>query len=361
MRGDGRIYKRGRVYWIAYYHHGREVRESAQTEDAKIARRKLRERMRTAGTADFIGPREERVRFDDLAELYLTDYRINGRRSIDDAERLVQQLKTFFGGDRALAIPDRISAYVDIRLNSRNRKGDLIASATVNRELSALRRMFHLAIIHKMLKVRPHIPMLEEGNIREGFFEAADFEAVSVHLPPEVADVARFGFLTGWRKGEILTLEWRDVDLQEGTIRLRRLNSKTKKGRILVLRGELLDLVRHRAALRRLDCPYVFHRDGKQIRSFRKAWSAACHQAGLDGRLFHDLRRSAVRNMIRAGVAQNVAMRISGHKTDSVFRRYDIVNENDVAEALALTQEYVERKRREAPRVTPLHAATRKK
>jgi integrase len=212
---------------------------------------------------------------------------------------------------------------------------------------SQLRRMFRLAVLHKKLTSRPHVPLLEEDNAREGFFEAAEFEALATHLPAVVADAARFAFLTGWRKGEITSLEWRDVDTGAGTIRLRRAHSKNKKTRTLVLHGELLDVIRRRATLRRLECPFVFHRNGKALRSFRKAWQAACCAAGFKGRLFHDLRRSAVRNMVRAGVPQNVAMRISGHKTDSVFRRYDIVNDDDLAAALMLTQEYVERKRQE--------------
>src|SRR5207302_10120260 len=97
-----------------------------------------------------------------------------------------------------------------------------------------------------------------EDNAREGFLEPAGFEAVRTHLPPYLADAATFAYLSGWRKGEVRTLEWRDVELPPGVIRLRAEHSKNKRGRVLVLRGELLDLVRQRAEQRRLDCPHVF-------------------------------------------------------------------------------------------------------
>ena len=243
------------MYWIAYYHRGRQIRESAHTDSPVKARNLLRERLRKAGTPEFIGPAAERLGFDDLAGMYLTDYRVNGRRSLIDAERNVRRLRDTFGFDRALDITtDRIAVYTNARLK------DGAKPATVNRELAALRRMFSLAVKAGKVPTRPHMTLLAEDNAREGFMEPAEFEAVSTHLPPDVADAARFAYLTAWRKGEVRTLEWRDVVLERqgdaivgGVIRLRSINSKNKHGRVLVLRGDLLTLIEHRATLRRLD------------------------------------------------------------------------------------------------------------
>jgi integrase len=109
--------------------------------------------------------------------------------------------------------------------------------------------------------------------------------------------------------------------------------SKNKDGRILPLRGELLDVLERAAERRRLDCTFVFHVNGQPIGQFRKSWKTACKSAGLSGLIPHDLRRTAVRNMVRAGIPERVAMSLSGHKTRAIFDRYNIVSESDLAEA----------------------------
>jgi len=357
MRGQGRSFKRGRVWWIAYYHRGREIRESANTTDPRKAGNLLRERLRTAGTPQFIGPTAQRLGFDDLAGMLLTDYRVNGHRSLGHAQRHVGRLRSTFGFDRALDITsDRITAYAAARL------ADGSKPASVNRELAALRRMFSLAVKTGKLPGRPHIALLAEDNAREGFLEPAEFEAVAAHLPPDIADAARFAYICGWRKGEVRTLEWRDVTLEHeagaitgGVIRLRRAHSKTKRGRVLVLTGDLVELISRRAARRVLACPFVFHCGGRPLGTFRKAWLQAVAAAGLTGHMFHDMRRSAVRNMVRAGVPERVAMAVSGHKTRSVFDRYNIVSEADLADAAARVTAYAAT-RRAASRIARLHS-----
>lgn len=195
---------------------------------------------------------------------------------------------------------------------------------------------------------RPVIPRLSEvGNERQGFFETADFEAVVTHLPEYLQDFTRFGFLTGWRKGSIQSLRWADVG--EDVIYLPAKNSKTRKAESVPLEGELGEIIKRRRAARVIEgankepqlAEYVFHRDGLPIGDFRKAWATASKLAGVGNRLFHDLRRTASRNMLAAGVPQAVAMKITGHRTDSMFRRYAIVDEEQKREALAKTQQYV--------------------
>jgi integrase len=187
----------------------------------------------------------------------------------------------------------------------------------------------------------PYVPSLREDNVRQGFFlEAGEFEAVASHLPEDLADIARFGYLVGWRKSEILGLAWEMVDRQGREIRL--LTSKNGWGRVLPIDGKLWDLIEKRYAARQVHllngstelARLVFHVQGKPIGDFRKAWATACRKAGIPGKLFHDLRRTAVRNMIRAGVPERVAMEISGHRTRAVFDRYNIVSTEDKRRAL---------------------------
>ncbi len=185
-----------------------------------------------------------------------------------------------------------------------------------------------------------YIPLLDEDNIRTGFLNAEVFSIVCKHLPAYLQPIATFGYLTGWRRGEILTLSWRQVDFEAGTVRLEPGTTKNREGRTIFLTPELLTLLQEQraktTALERQQhriIPWVFHRQGTLIQSFRKAWRRACHQAGQPEQLFHDLRRTAVRNMVRAGIAERIAMQISGHKTRSIFDRYHIVSEGDLRDA----------------------------
>jgi integrase len=158
--------------------------------------------------------------------------------------------------------------------------------------------------------------------------------------PHQRQNFVRFGYFSGWRKGEISQLEWRDI--QDDVIRLRPEISKTKEGRVLALVGDIAEVIERRRAVRYELLPYVFHRKGKRIGDFRKAWGKAYKLAGVEGKLFHDLRRTAVRNMVRAGVQEKVAMSISGHKTRAIFDRYNIINEQDIREGMLKTQDFLQ-------------------
>ena len=120
------------------------------------------------------------------------------------------------------------------------------ARATVNRETGALKQALNLARKQARLTRVPYIPMLREDNARQGFFEHADFEAVVAKLPEPIDDIARFAYLTGWRRGEIVPLRWDAVDRAAHEVRLR--TSKNGEGRVLPLDGELWDLMERRWA-----------------------------------------------------------------------------------------------------------------
>jgi len=138
-----------------------------------------------------------------------------------------------------------------------------------------------------------------------------------------------------------MKLEWQDVDAEGGMVQLRRENSKNKKGRMLPLRGELQNVIERRLTERRLDCPYVFHRNGQQVKSFWRAWKTACEAIGQPDLVPHDMRRSAVRNFRKAGLSENEGMAMSGHKTSGIYRRYDIIDEEDLKESMGKVQDYL--------------------
>ncbi len=351
MRGMGRVFKRGDIYWIAYSYRGREHRESTHSDKEADAGRLLKKRLGEIGRGRLIGPTEERVTFEQLAADYLQDYRLKGQRSLREAQARVRHLQHHFGRERAVDITTpRIRAYTQARLE------EGAAPATVNRDLSALGRMFSLAIQAARLSTRPYLPRLQEAQPRQGFMEASEYRAIREHLPPNYQDVLDFGYHSGWRRGEIVRLEWRDVDREAGVIRLRPELSKNNEGRVLVLSAPLKALIERRWHVRALGCPLVFHVNARAVGDWRKTWKRACQAAGLPGKLFHDLRRTVVRNLIRAGVPERVAMSVTGHKTRSVFDRYNIVSETDLKQATARLAEYVAAQP-STPTVIPLQKA----
>jgi integrase len=260
-------------------------------------------------------------------------------------------LKEFFGLDRAVDItPDRVRAYQSQRID------EGASNATVNREVATLGRMISLGVSAGKLSRKPKFQMLAENNVRQGFLEHGDFLKLLGKLPSHLQPLVEFLYLSGWRKGEAVKLEWRDVDLNGKTVRLRIENSKNKEARVLPLTGRLLDIIEQRKTARRLDCPQVFHLNGRPIKEFRKSWHTASVTAGVGrlekipnsnkkkyvGIIVHDLRRCAARNLSRAGVPEAVAMEITGHKTRSMYRRYRIVDERDLREATARLQDHLE-------------------
>jgi len=235
----------------------------------------------------------------------------------------------------------------------RARKEQGAANATINRELAALKRMFRLGEKAGKIARRPYIDMLQEANARKGFFEPDQFEAVLEHLPEALRPVFTVAYITGWRlKDEILTRQQSHLDLKAGWLRLEPNETKNGEGRQFPLTPALRAVLEKQAkateAVQKKAehfIPWLFHRGGKPIKSFRRAWLTALDRAGYAEvisdkprkvrplRIPHDFRRTAIRNLERAGVPRSSAMKMVGHKTESVYRRYAIVDEATMRES----------------------------
>lgn len=340
----GSLYKRGEVWWIKYYRNGKPYRESAKTVSETKAKKLLRKREGEIVDGKLPGVVFEKVRFDELAEDFITDYKINGRKSLVRAERSVKHLKTAFEGMRVPEITTpRIRKYIDGRLEAG------AENATVNRELAALKRILNLGAKQTPPKVDrlPFIPMLKENNVRKGFFEHGDFLTLRDALPEYLKGLVTFAYKTGWRVSEIENLQWSNVDLAQGIVRLETGETKNDEARTVCLDDELKAVFQTQWEARKvmkkvLPCVFPNESGTDRIKDFRGTWAKACDEAKIGKRLFHDFRRTAVRNMVRGGIPERVAMMISGHKTRSVFERYNVVSDTDLQLAAYKLKTYLQ-------------------
>jgi integrase len=356
VRGMGRVFKRGEIYWIAYCHRGKEVRESARSTQEADAKKLLKKRIgeiQLRGRP--VGQKEERLTWNALAAL-LTEYHVVKGSKSRAYQTHLKRLGTFFDGIRAIDIDaDRVRKY------AAGRKRDKAAIATINAELRVLKLALNVAHRDGLLSAVPHIERLPGEHVRQGFTDVADFNRLVEHLPEHAKDPARFLYMTSWRGNEMRTLEWRHVELEQqdgalvaGTITLAAENSKTGQGRVVRLKGALLDIIARAHAKRRFDCLLVFQHEGRPVGHFRTAWLKAAEAVGLGGLRPHDLRRSGIRNMIRAGISRDVAKSLSGHRTDATFSRYNITSEGDLdAAAIAIT-DYNNERNAGPPKISPI-------
>ena len=345
MRGTGRVFKRANSahWWIAFYHRGKEIRESSGSPNQKDAEKLLRQRLKEVGADSlglkaFVGPQQERLTVGDLLDALESDFRLRGLKSPKQTMGHLRIIRAALGDLRAVDVTtETVTRYIEGRLAEDQ------APATINRRTHLLAAAFRLAVRRRQLSSMPEIPKLREDNARQGFFASRDFFAVLSNLgDQDIADFMEWFFWTGMRPGEIRSLAWQAFDRETWMLRLHAKDAKIGFGRVIALEGHLRAIIERRMKARQFGCDLIFHRDGEMIGTFYKRWRQACLAAGVAGKIPYDLRRTAVRNMIRAGVPERVAMSISGHRTRAVFDRYNITSEKDLREAVVKTSAYVD-------------------
>ncbi len=355
QRGTGTLWQpRGSaVWWCAFYHRRKRHVLSTGERNQQKAKEFLNNRLAEVRTG-LRDPNADRLLVDDLVDALLLKYRNDGNASLDDDERRWElRLKPFFGRTKVgEATTELLRQYVAERRKQPFKKsehsvGTAPRNATINRELALLRASFHLArkSTPPMVTTVPFFPMLDESdNVRKGFLNDQEVQrfadACSAVGGLWLRGLFEIGVAYGWRISEPRGLRVRQIDFAAREINLEK--SKNGDGRTVpILYDNLLHLLKACCEGKQPN-ELVFTRTGgsgigkgvQPVRTFYKLWRKVTEEAGLPGLLYHDLRRTAIRNMRRLGIPESVAMKISGHRTRSVFDRYDIVNANDLKEAV---------------------------
>jgi integrase len=288
MRGDGRIFQRGPIYWVAYYLRGKEHREAAKTKDGvttsdpNAATKFLRARLKEVhadevGGRTFTTSRACRLTVFDLVEALKADYALRGKLSTQNISYL-KRVQADFGDRRAIDLTaEHIDRYIEQRLE------DGSAKASLNRVTQMLGQAYVLAVRREHLSRAPYIRRLsEKGNERTGFFCEPEARAVISHLPNNLKDFVLFAYLCGWRKGSIASLRWIDVDLEAGEMNLPSQFTKNGEPLKMVIEGELASLMKRRNDQRAVKTEsgvvlsaLVFHRNGRPVAEFKKSWATA--------------------------------------------------------------------------------------
>lgn len=358
-RGEGGLIKiRGCRFWYAqFYRDGRQIRVSTRTEIKEKAKKELRRLM--GDTERGLIPENElrKVRYSDLRAALLQNYVERGNKSLqttaDGSETIwgLKPLDEFFGykpsknnEPEKSGVPLTQITTDASREFARKRLDEGVSNDTVNGSLRLLRRMLNIAHEDKKIQVIPKIRLLKNSPPRKGFLAKEQFDTLVSFLPVNLRPLVTFLYYCGVRLGEAKQIEWRQVDLRAALIRLEEDQTKNSEARTVPLPDVLVRMLER-----------IGPEEGTvfDATNLRKDWQKACVAAGLGsltevegkpdprytGLIIHDLRRSAIKNLMKVGVNEKVAMKISGHKTRSVFDRYHIVDTEDVVDAMRRLQD----------------------
>ena len=339
--GTGGVFEKNgsRFLYISYRDgNGKLRQESTKSESRMVAERLLRDRLAKVEQGLPVAEMK-RLKYEDIRKTLIMDYRTRGVKMLEedkDGNPYVwgfEHLDPFFKNCLVRTITtDLLYHFVE----KRQREG--AKNATINRNLSLLRRMMNLARREGRSIQAPYFPMLKENNIRKGFIIPAQFIKLRDAMPEHLRPLMTFLYFTGCRVGAALAITWSQIESEEGRFQLRIEGNQTKNEEPILLPlplelNEVLEKMPHEGKL-------------FDARNLRKSFQAACVKVGLGvktgpkdwqykGLLIHDFRRSGVRNLIRSGVPRRIAMKISGHLTESTFERYNIVDSTDLHEAMA--------------------------
>jgi len=317
--------------WVAqYYVDGQRFRKSTGTSVKTEAEGILRQWMGASERGEKAKPQTQGLTYAELRADLLKHYAMKQHKSLrhkkDGTAYLfpLTALDNFFNGRRVNDIDrDTASAFVADRRAAKK------SNSTINNSLRLLTRMFSLAQDNGKLTVAPKFELLKEKS-RQGFLPPEAFQKLFNVMPTHLQPMLLLLYHSGVRVGEAERIEWPAVNLDAATITLLEGETKNDESRILPLSDSLVTLLSR-----------IKKREGRVFpskRAMQTAFPKACAAAKIKGLMVHDLRRSAVRNLMDAGVQQAVAMKISGHRDASVFQRYNVVDVEQTTDAMQRVQ-----------------------
>lgn len=324
-----------KVYWIEYYFDGRRKRERIGPNKA-LAETTFQKRMVERAEGRLLDKKKDsRTTFNQLTKWYLELAEVKRKKSYIRDERSIKKLSDFFGSKFVKEIkPSLIAEYQSFRLSEKSYRGHLTKPATINREIACLKTLFNKAIRDGKVEVNPvrGVKLLRENNERQRVLSSEEWENYKANCPAWYLPVALTAYFTAMRRGEIANLTLSRLDLKEGFIRLKQEDTKTGYGRSIPIRPELMEVLKKVLKVRPLNSDRVFHRNGKPItlEDIRRAHETTCKKAAIREFVFHDFRRTRVNLWRMEGHDYLKIMAASGHKTMSVFRRYNTVSEAEL-------------------------------
>ena len=283
------------------------------------------------------------ILFSEWAKQYLELEEVKRLRSYQGRAHSIGKLVAFIGKKLLNEIRVRdVEAFRSQRINERT--GEPSSPQTINHDHIALKHCLNLAVKRGLLSgnVASRVPVPNPENERDRVLSEVEWVKLHAAAKPHLQPILLLAYHLGQRFSEVMQLTWDRVDLKRGFILLRAVDTKTKQRRVVPMTPAVRSMLQQLAKVRRLDTARVFLYNGKPINRISRAFKTTLALAGIEDSRFHDLRHCASTNLRRAGVDTAVAMRIVGHKSEKMWKRYNAIEERDLTKAAEKLDKYLQ-------------------
>ena len=347
------VYKRGKIWYIGYSVNGRLIRE-AIGESRKFAEIVLGKKRADVRENRFLDVKKtEKIKFEDFAKTFIELHsKLNKRpRVARRDEQLVNHLTKYFLGKYLYEItPRHIEEYKKTRKEAKRKGGKTIAAATVNRELACLKCMFNKAITWGKAENNPvkKVDLFKENNSRTRYLEKEQIPGLLDNAAPHLKPILILALFTGMRKSEILTLQWKNINIQQGVIYL--LHTKNGERREVLMNNVVKKTLI--AVPKNPDSPYIFcHENGKPYLNVRKSFDAVLKKCGIIDFKFHDLRHTFASQLVMAGIDLKTVQELLGHKSIEMTLRYSHLSPDHKWKAVDILEKRISTKMTQGPKI----------